>query len=96
MTSLWQVPDRQTSEIMVSFYEYLKKGFAKNTALQKVKLDYLNNTEDEFLQHPYYWAGFVISGNVASIQSSNPFWWWIFGGFFLGLGIWWIKKNYSI
>src|SRR5258706_3672618 len=37
--SLWQVPDKATSKIMVNFYKYLKAGESKDLALQHAKLD---------------------------------------------------------
>ena len=61
--SLWKVPDESTSKIMVNFYKHLKKGVTKSEALRKAKLDYLDNVIAPELGHPYYWAGFIISGN---------------------------------
>lgn len=72
--SLWPAPDRETPEIMVSFYKNLKKGQNKSQALQQAKLDYLKNTKIEKLQHPFYWAGFVLSGDNAPIHFSEPIW----------------------
>lgn len=87
VTSLWSVPDKETSKIMISFYEYLKSGKSKDKALQLAKLDYLNNTDDVLLKHPYYWAGFVVSGDISPIESSTNWWWMylIFGILFIGL-----------
>jgi CHAT domain-containing protein len=94
VTSLWRVPDRQTAQIMVSFYEYLKEGLSKNVALQKAKLDYLNTTEDELLKHPYYWAGFVVSGNVEPLQGSNSLQWWVLLlVLFFGICIWLLRRK---
>lgn len=78
VTSLWKVPDKETAQIMVSFYEYLKKGKQKNKALQLAKLDYLNSVEDSFLKHPFYWAGFIVSGDISSIEIRTNYWWWVF------------------
>lgn len=61
--SLWKVDDEATSKIMNYFYARLSKGEAKDEALKNAKLDYLQNTEDALLKHPYYWSGFVLSGN---------------------------------
>ena len=77
LMSLWKVPDKQTTIIMVSFYKYLKEGHSKNKALQKAKQDYLMSTDDELLKHPYYWAGFVISGNIEPIVDPVSYWWWL-------------------
>ena len=70
--SLWKVPDKQTTEIMISFYEHLGNGEAKDEALHNAKLDYLKSTSDPNLQHPYYWAGFVISGDTTPMRISTP------------------------
>lgn len=87
VTSLWKVPDNETAKIMISFYEHLKKGQTKDKALQKAKLVYLNSTKDESLRHPYYWAGFVVSGNMSPLQISTPFNWYVVNGGVLILGL---------
>ncbi len=78
VTSLWKVPDKETSQIMVSFYKNLKSGVPKNKALQLAKLDYLNTVEDSFLKHPFYWAGFVLSGDISPIKTETNYWWLLF------------------
>lgn len=77
--SLWQVSDRQTSELMVKFYENLKKGQDKNEALRNAKLEYLASVQEPELQHPYYWAGFVISGDITPISEKSYTWLYVFG-----------------
>lgn len=77
VTSLWKVPDQETSQIMISFYKYLKEGKTKNSALQLAKLEYLEITKDVELRHPYYWAGFVISGDIEPISSGSNMWLYI-------------------
>ena len=95
--SLWKVPDKETSQLMVSFYSHLKNGETKDIALQKAKLDYLKNTADEILKHPYYWAGFVISGDTSPIVISTPnnnFIWLVSGVLILaGVGFYFKSKR---
>lgn len=74
IASLWEVPDETTSQIMISFYDYLKDGETKSTALQKAKIDYLTNAKVEKLKHPYYWAGFVLYGDDAAVVESSDDW----------------------
>ena len=74
--SLWQVPDKETSELMLLFYENLEKGQLKSEALRNAKLTYLENVNEPELKHPYYWAGFVVSGDIASLE--NPSFPWIY------------------
>jgi len=94
VTSLWKVPDKETSQIMISFYEYLKKGKSKNTALQLAKLDYLSSTDDVVLKHPYYWAGFILSGDISSIMSPTPYGKYaLWGSLVLILGAYFFRKK---
>jgi len=58
ISSLWQVDDLATRDLMVSFYSNLNK-MTKDEALRqaqiKVKKQY---------PHPYYWAAFLLTGNA--------------------------------
>lgn len=67
VASLWEVPDKTTSNIMISFYEYLKKGKTKSEALKYAKQDYFKTTSGDKLKHPYYWGGFVLYGDDTPI-----------------------------
>lgn len=71
--SLWQVPDKETSEIMIMFYENLKNGQKKDEALANAKRTFI--AKNPLKNHPFYWAGFVVNGNTDPIQSSNK---WIY------------------
>jgi CHAT domain-containing protein len=68
IASLWHAPDHSTKEIMLSFYKNLQQGQDKAVALRQAKLDYLQQTTDENLQHPLYWAGFVLSGDDTPVE----------------------------
>jgi CHAT domain-containing protein len=75
--SLWKIPDAATGELMESFYRNLTKGLNKSDALQQAKLSYLAKHKNTKLDHPYYWAGFVLSGNYNKINlshDSSPYW----------------------
>jgi len=75
IASLWNAPDQSTREIMVTFYKNLQQGRDKASALQQAKLNYLSTVQDENLQHPFYWAGFVLSGDESPVQlTEHPFW----------------------
>jgi len=95
VTSLWKVPDLETEQIMVNFYKHLKEGMSKNEALQLAKLDYLSSKKDGSLIHPYYWAGFVVSGDISPIISTSTYGKYIFGIllFLLLLGVYFFQKR---
>src|SRR5690606_36406967 len=75
--SLWKVPDLQTSIIMINFYKNLEQGQGNNEALANAKLQYLDNVKQPELKHPYYWAGFVVSGDISPINDSFSEWWYL-------------------
>ncbi len=75
--SLWKVDDEATSKVMTYFYEHLKQGETKDEALKNAKLDYLKNTDDELLKHPYYWSGFVLTGNTDALVEPNSYWYYL-------------------
>jgi CHAT domain-containing protein len=77
VTSLWPVNDASTAQIMSSFYQYLRKGEPKDKALQMAKLNYLEQLTDPVQADPYYWAGFIVMGDMAPMltsSSSTPSW----------------------
>ena len=64
LMSMWSVDDCATSDIMLRFYEGLKKGLKKDEALRAAKLSYLQSVSKTKM-HPYYWAAFVPFGDMA-------------------------------
>ena len=60
LTSLWPVSDRATEELMVKFYEgILEEGMPIAQALGNAQRQMRENRR---WQHPYYWAGWTVSG----------------------------------
>jgi len=57
--SLWKVEDRSTSRLMISFYRNILRGLPYARALQKAKLELI---QDPFTAFPKYWSGFVLLG----------------------------------
>ncbi len=67
--SLWQVPDEETSVLMRSFYGFLDEGKDKEKALALAKRKFL--ADHPMKQHPFYWAGFVLNGNMEALPSET-------------------------
>lgn len=74
VSTLWEVDDRATSDIMINFYNHLQNSKNKDHALSLAKRDYLNKNEN---QHPYYWAGSIFIGDSSPFENlgQTP---WIF------------------
>ncbi|EDP95593.1 CHAT domain-containing protein [Kordia algicida OT-1] len=97
VVSLWEVPDQSTSEIMGSFYGYLKAGNTKSVALKKAKIEYLNKHKGTKLEQPFYWTGFVLYGDETAIsQPTSSIIWYLLGiGFLLVIGVVFYRKRVS-
>lgn len=58
ISSLWQVDDKATHDLMVDFYRNLSR-MNKDEALQKAQI----KTKRQYA-HPYYWAAFLLTGSA--------------------------------
>ncbi len=54
IVSLWQVPDKETAELMTSFYSYWMKGKTINDAFTQAQAEMRKKYS------PFYWAAFVL------------------------------------
>jgi CHAT domain-containing protein/tetratricopeptide (TPR) repeat protein len=67
LSALWPVNDQSTAALMGDFYRFLVQGQGKDEALRLAKMKMLKSTR----RHPFYWAGFVLHGDAASISFGN-------------------------
>ncbi|MEM7104262.1 MAG: CHAT domain-containing protein [Bacteroidota bacterium] len=79
VTTLWQVNNQSTADIMERFYNHLEAGLTKDVALKQAKMDYLGSDEiDQVGAHPYYWAAYVPIGNTSALQFGKGTPWFVF------------------
>ena len=76
LTSLWKIDEQSSAEIVGYFYDYLREGLSKDEALQKAKLQYIDNVNGRRL-HPNYWAGLVLMGDTNSLEFGRDYSWGI-------------------
>ena len=81
VSSLWQVSDQSSTEWMKSFYNHLNEGLSKDEAIRQAKLDMIKENP-----HPFYWAGFIGTGDMSPIAKSGSWGWWFVLGV-VGLGL---------
>ena len=65
--SLWPVESSSTSELMIRFH----KAFARERlpvveALRNAQLSFIEANPNR--THPYYWSGFVVTGNLSAVR----------------------------
>lgn len=64
LMSLWQVPDKETSALMITFYEHWLGGMSKKEAFRQAVLEVIDaQREESGCAHPFYWGAFVLTGN---------------------------------
>jgi CHAT domain-containing protein/Tfp pilus assembly protein PilF len=63
LMSLWSVPDRETQELMVLFYNKWLSGEEKHRALREAQLELRQKVKARYGQDsPLYWGGFILVG----------------------------------
>ena len=96
ITSLWKADDLVSKEIMLTFYEELKKGRSKDEALRIAKLQFLEQAAGTEKSLPYYWATFITIGDSTPIPSTSFSYIWLLAFLAVSLaGIYWWKKRAS-
>lgn len=89
ITSLWSVDDKRTADLFVEFYQ--RNNIPKDQALRKAKIQMITGSTAQKYAHPYYWASFVLSGDIKPVKSAFgerfPRWYFIGLFFILCTGI---------
>ncbi len=63
VSTLWQVPDKQSARLMALFFQNVSKGMTKSEALRAAKLKIIEERRDDFAAaHPFSWAAFTLTG----------------------------------
>ncbi|GAI78985.1 unnamed protein product, partial [marine sediment metagenome] len=77
LMSLWAVNDQASYQLMERFYFHLRSSESIMSALRKAKLELIGSNT---LSHPYYWAGFIVSGKADEIIFPHSINKWLFFG----------------
>lgn len=65
LVSLWQLEDQSTKDLAIAYYEKLSATGHRQRAWRELQLEMLNSEERS---HPYYWSGFILSGDWQAID----------------------------
>ena len=77
LMSLWAVNDQASYQLMERFYFHLRSSESIMNALRRAKLEMIDSNT---LSHPYYWAGFIVSGKADEIIFRRSINKWLFFG----------------
>jgi CHAT domain-containing protein len=61
LLSLWAVNDQASYQLLERFYVHLRSANPVMESLRRAKIEMIDSG---VLTHPYYWAGFVATGNA--------------------------------
>jgi CHAT domain-containing protein len=62
VSTLWQVPDKQSARLMALFFQNLSKGMTRPDALRSAKLQMIEERREDFAAaHPFFWAAFTLT-----------------------------------
>ena len=67
VVSLWQVPDAETSDLMLNFYQHLKDGATVSESLRLAQMMIRQQHE-----HPFYWGAFICVGDPDATLKLTP------------------------
>lgn len=79
VSTLWDVNEKSSMEIINEFYKEMGSGKSKSEALRNAKLFYLNKYGNTSDASPYYWSAITLTGHDGPINlgNSSGFSWWI-------------------
>jgi CHAT domain-containing protein/tetratricopeptide (TPR) repeat protein len=78
IATLWKADNEAMYKISEVFHQLIKKGLAKDEALQQARIQFIKDGSKEN-QLPFYWASSVLLGHTEPMQLSSSWSMYLFG-----------------
>ncbi|MEM6686916.1 MAG: CHAT domain-containing protein, partial [Bacteroidota bacterium] len=97
ISSLWDINEKASNEIIQEFYKNIVAGDSKSAALQKAKLTYIQNNKNTSEASPYYWSALTLTGDTCPITlHKSSYVYYLIGGLLLvGIAVSRFRKKQS-
>jgi CHAT domain-containing protein/tetratricopeptide (TPR) repeat protein len=95
VAALWKTDNEAMYRLSELFYQFIKKGMAKDEALRHAKIEFIRTGSKEN-RLPFYWASSVLLGNTSPVKfSSSVNYYFIFtgGALFFIIVLFWLHKK---
>jgi CHAT domain-containing protein/Tfp pilus assembly protein PilF len=84
LLSLWAINDQASYQLLERFYVHLRSSNSIMSALREAKLEMINSG---VLDHPYYWAGFIVTGEADKVIFPRDLKRWLIATLSIALGV---------
>ena len=84
LLSLWAINDQASYQLLERFYVHLRSSNSIMSALREAKIEMINSG---VLSHPYYWAGFIVTGEADRVIFPRDLKRWILATLSIAAGL---------
>ncbi|MES2797822.1 MAG: CHAT domain-containing protein [Bacteroidota bacterium] len=93
ITTLWSVDEKATYQITELFHKNLKEGYSKDLALQRAKIAYLKESNNNRFSN--LWASTILIGDTSPIENIYSNWLILFMLFFSIISLIFLYEKYK-